>query len=209
MSNLNDIVGKTEAPSQTNEGVPTKASVKKEVESLEIENLRLDAETKKLALEAAQLEIRAKKAQIQDLEESLAERELKRENKRQRSLTNGETLKQLDRIDKASQKRCNHKKGGNGIVGVMSGRGDNAQHAVLMHTFANGDTWIRCLRCGKTWKPPVERAYKAREDYLAAYAEYQAALNFQTNNSPSSSYMFKYSDNGEFYRQVTEHTTLR
>jgi hypothetical protein len=209
MGNLNDIVGKTDAPTQTAETPSTKTKISKEVEALELENLRLDAETKKLALEAAQLEIRAKKAQIQDLEESLAERELKRENKRQRSLTNGETLKSLDRDDKAAQKRCNHKKGGNGIVGVKGGRGDAPQHAILLHTFANGDTWVRCLRCGKTWKPPVERAYKSREDYLTAYAEYQAALNFQTNNSPSSSYMFKYSDNGEYYRQVTEHTTLR
>lgn len=209
MSNLNDIAGKVEGPQTVEGSLKEKVKASKEIESLELENLRLDSEAKKLALETAHLEIRAKKAQIQDLEESLAERELKRENKRQRSLTNGETLKQLDRIDKASQRRCNHKKGGNGAPGVMAGQGDSPNFAVLKHTFANGDTWIRCLRCGKTWKPPVERAFKAREDYLTAFAEYQAALNFQTTNSPSSSYLFKYSDNGEYYRQVTEHTTLR
>jgi hypothetical protein len=169
----------------------------------------LDAELKQLALENAKLELQEKTLNLQDLQERLAERGMKRENRLQRSVINGQTLKQLSAIDKATQNRCNHKKGGNGAQGVVGGKGDDSQYAVLKHTFANGDMWVRCLRCGKTWKPPVRRAYKTDEAYKGAWAVYEEAKEFQTRNTPSSAYLFRYSDNGEFYREATEATTLK
>jgi hypothetical protein len=45
----------------------------------------------------------------------------------------------------------------------ISGQGDAEQYAVSKHVFANGDMHIRCLRCGKNWKPGdegYEEAYK-------------------------------------------------
>ena len=179
-------------------GKPTN---KKEIAALELEAKQLEVETKKL-------ELLEKHANLQDLQERLAERELKRETKRQRSLTNGETIKALNSAERAYQSRCNHKKGGTGSNGVVAGQGDDSQHAVLKHTFANGDMWIRCLRCGKTWKPPVRRSYKSEEAYQMAGEVYKIAKDFQTRNVPSSSYTFRYSDNGEYYREVTENTTL-
>jgi hypothetical protein len=173
------------------------------------EILALEKEALRLANLNAELEIKLKRANIQDLEESLAERELKRETKRQRSLTNGQTLLQLEANDKQRQKRCNHKKGGNGVAGVMSGQGDSPNYAIIRHTFANGDTWARCQRCGKTWKPPIRKRCKSQEEYDSLYALYELALQYPTTNIPSSSYVFKYSDNGEFYREATEFTTLR
>lgn len=169
----------------------------------------IDQEIKNIELELKKLERREKEANLQDLEERLAERELKRETKRQRSITNGETLKQLARGDEAAQKRCNHKKGGNGANGVIGGQGDDSQYAVLKHIFANGDMWIRCLRCGKSWKPPINTFYKTTELYLKAVAEYEAAVNFQTRNTTSGSIQFRFSDNGDYYRQVTASSTLR
>jgi len=202
MANLTDIAGGV--PVQAAEGTPkakeNKAS--KEIEALELESARLKLQTQ-------QLELRERQANVQDLEERLAEREMKRDNKRQRSITNGQTLKALAAIDKSVQTRCNHKKGGNGAQGVVGGKGDDSQYAVLKHTFANGDMWVRCLRCGKTWKPPVKRAYKTDEEYKTAWAVYEQAKEFQTRNTPSSSYLFRYSDNGEYYREVTEATTLK
>jgi len=201
MTNLTEIAGANSPEEQGQEQTVTKAS-KFQIAALEIES-------KKLELEAKKLEILEKQANLQDLQERLAERELKRENKRQRSVINGHTLKQLAANDKAMQKRCNHKKGGNGAQGVVGGQGDDSQYAVLKHTFANGDMWVRCLRCGKTWKPVTKEQFDTVELYLAAVAEYQAAINFQTRNVASGSCQFRFSDNGEYYRKVTENSTLR
>ena len=173
----------------------------------EVASLELEAQQLKNQILA--LEVKEKMANLQDLEERLAERELKRETRRQVSKTNGATLKDQNRIAEGREARCNHKKGGNGLAGIKNGQGDDSQYAVLKHTFANGDMWIRCLRCGKTWKPPVHRAYKSEEEYKAAWVMYELAKNFQTRNTPSSSYLFRYSDNGEYYREVTESTNLR
>lgn len=168
----------------------------------------MEIEIKALELEAKRLEVKERKANVQDLEERLAERELKRENKRQRSVTNGATLKQLAVGEKAAQDRCSHKKGGNGHEALAHGGNDN-QYAVIKHQFCNGDVWVRCLRCGKTWKPPIEEDYSTKEAYLKAYVEYQTALSFETRNITSRSTMFKFSDGGQYYRQITRDTTLR
>lgn len=197
MSNLQDIAGNAGT-----ELAPVKQTPKKEIEALELEAKKLEVETLKLQ----KLE---REANLQDLQERLAERELKRELKMQRSKTNGDTIKQLQRGDEVAQKRCNHKKGGNGANGVVGGQGDDSQYAVLKHTFANGDMWIRCLRCGKTWKPPIRSLYNTDEAYLRVVAEYEAAINFQTRNVPSASVQFRFSDNGEYYRKVTAATNLR
>jgi hypothetical protein len=199
MSNLNDIVGEQKAPAP----VETKKSkVNSEIDEL-------DKQIKEAELLAKQMELKERAANLQDLEERLAERELKRENKRQRSLTNGQTLKQLAQNDAAAQRRCNHRKGGNGAQGVVAGQGDDSQYAVLKHTFANGDMWVRCLRCGKTWKPPIKDDYESEAQFLKAVVEYETAVNFQTRNVPSGSVTFRFSDNGAYYREVTKATNLR
>lgn len=194
----------------------------------------LELEIKRKELEKVNLELEEKKANLQDLRERLDERAIKRHDKRQTSITNGVTLQQTAQNDKMVQTRCNHRKGGLGRDGVVGGQGNDSQYAVLKHTFLNGDTWVRCLRCGKTWKPPVEENYYFdaagihvppgsddrgrllkpagtlnQEQYLAAVVQYQTALNFETLNKPSSSYMFSFSDGGKIFRHVTNSATLR
>jgi hypothetical protein len=204
MGNLSDIVGGNVNNQGYTEGmsIPEKKKPGSQIAALEIE-------AKELEITAKKLEILEKQANLQDLQERLAERELKRETKRQRCVTNGATLKSLAANEAAAQKRCNHKKGGNGANGVVGGKGDSPDYAVLQHTFANGDMWVRCLRCGKTWKPPLRDIYDTDEAYLADVASYQAAINFQTKNTPSSSCQFRFSDNGAYYREVTRDATLR
>jgi hypothetical protein len=179
----------------------------KEIPGTEIEALK--AETLKLDLEAKKLELLERQANLQDLQERLAERELGREVRRQRNKTNGATLTALAAADKMAQKRCTHKKGGDGAAAVIGGQGQSGQYAVLKHTFANGDMWVRCLRCGKTWKPPILEDFDSERAFLAAEAEYQAAINFSTLNVPSGGCQFRFSDNGKYYREVTRFTTLR
>jgi hypothetical protein len=196
LSNLNDIV------KPTAEGTP-RAKEKNE----EIVNLQL--ETERLKLRAQQLEIQEREANLQDIQERLDERNIRRQNIRQTSVTNGLTLKQNADIDARAQKRCNHRKGGNGVAAVLGGQGDDSQYAVLKHTFCNGDMWVRCLRCGYTWKPPIKNRCKSEEEYIQKFAEWQAACNFQTRNVPSGSVVFGFSDNGAYYREMTANTTLR
>lgn len=169
----------------------------------------MEAELKTLEVEAKKLELKERQANLQDLEERLAERELKRADRGQKAKTNGQSLQSISADQKKAQNRCNHQKGGNGSAGVVGGKGDDSQYAVLKHTFANGDTWVRCLRCGKTWKPVKQSWFATVEEYVKALTEYQTALNFQTRNVPSASIPFRFSDGGDFYREITRDVTLR
>jgi hypothetical protein len=198
MANLNDLTGAN---------VPEVKKQEKTVTQKEIEALQL--ETAKLDFEAKQLEIKERKANLQDMEERLAERDLKRETKRQKSLTNGQTLMQLAANDNAAQKRCNHRKGGDGAHAVVAGQGQDSQYAVLKHIFANGDMWVRCLRCAKTWKPPVKESYADEAQFLRAVVEYETAVNFTTRNVTSGAVQFRFSDNGDYYRRKTANSNLR
>jgi hypothetical protein len=169
----------------------------------------IEAEIKALELESKRLAVMEQKLNLEDIQQRLDERQLKRETIRSTSLTNGATLKQLAQNELAVQKRCNHKKGGNGVAGIIGGQGDSPDYAVIKHTFCNGDMWVRCQRCGKTWKPPLLSQYKTVEEYNAASAQYETAKEFQTKNTSSSSTQFRFSDNGAYYREVTKDSNLR
>jgi len=160
------------------------------------------------------LELRRLEADTQDIEERLAEREMKRETKRQRSINNGQTLRQIEASTKAVQEHCNHKKGGSGAQGFIAGEGDDSQYSVLKHRMPMGDVWVRCLRCGKTWKPPVESKYTVKgkfdqDAFNAAVREYESAVAFQTRNQTSGSIQFRASDGGKHFREVTKDVNLR
>jgi hypothetical protein len=175
-------------------------------------------------LEFKKLEIEAKKAELQDIQERLLERKVKRENKESRSKVNGATLRQLAANDALIQSKCNHRKGGNGIEGVVGGQGDDPQFALIKHRFANGDIWCRCQRCGKTYKPPLEEDYyfddkghhvapeKGKFNEAAfkqSEEDYKWALNAPTRNVMSSGFSYSFSDGGKNYREKMRHTTLR
>lgn len=187
--------------------------------------INYDEELKKKELEIKELEKLEKQANLQDLQERLAEREMKRQNKVQRSLINGQTLNQNSAAKKAGQQRCNHRKGGNGQEGIAKGKGDDPQYAVLKHQMMNGDIWVRCLRCAKTWKPPVKESYYfdstgknvgfadpagkfSQQAFDEALREYQEAVEFPTRNIMSGSVQFRFSDNGENFRQLMKDVTL-
>lgn len=170
----------------------------------------MEMELKVLELENAKLALEERKANTIDLKERLQERELKRENVRQEAYTKGATIKAIDNNRVKTQERCNHKKGGNGAQGVVGGLGDDSQYAVLKHKFAHGDVWVRCLRCAKTWKPPVKSQFiNNQAGYDVAMDTYKQALNFQTRNVASGGIVFQYSDGGEFAREQLAATDLR
>jgi len=208
---------KAAVPAATTEQLSAEIlAIKLESDRIELETAKLRLEAQKFELENQQLTLRTKRAEAQDVEERLAERELKREQNRQKAKTNGETLRQILNSDTAHQKKCNHRKGGNGSAGVVQGRGDSSDYAVIKHTFAHGDTWVRCQRCGKTWKPPVKSQYTnpstgVFDEYAfeSAMRVYENALEFQTKNVTSAGVAFRFSDDGEYYREQTKSANLR
>lgn len=166
----------------------------------------MEEELKSLELQAAKLSIMEKEANLQDVRERLAERQMQRETKSMRAITNGQTIKQTAAAVKQKQTRCNHRKGGQGLSAIVGGQGDDSQYAVYKHMFCNGDIWVWCLRCHKCWRPPVEAWFETKELYNKALAEYDVALNFQTRNIASGSYVFKFSDGGAYFREMTRYT---
>jgi TolA-binding protein len=204
-----DTIDKIEKAAAQNAQPAPEAKEVKTAKQQQIEDMEL--EIKKLELEEKQLTIKSQKATLVDMEERLAERELKREARRQDAQSKGAALTVKAKNEATQQSNCNHKKGGNGAQGVVGGQGDDSQYAVLKHTFANGDTWVRCLRCGKTWKPPVKSDFKNNaEGYTSAMDVYKLALQFQTRNIPSKGIVFSYGEGGvELYRENTKNANLR
>lgn len=186
--------------------VQTTASIA--LEKAQLELVQLEIEAKKAAIDNAKLEKLEKEANIQDLTERLAERQMKREDRSQKSRTNGDTLRIENQIKANKQRQCNHRKGGDGQNAYVNGQGNSPQYAVMKHKVCNGDFWIRCMRCGKCWKPPIEEDYIKREDYLDAYTDYKAALNFSTLNVASTSYTFGFSDGGKQFRELMRPVVL-
>ena len=203
------------------------------------------------AEEIAAIELSIKKAQLADLELQKQERELSIQEKRGTigDRLNKQKQKEMDRSqqgkvfaaqkreDDAKQSACTHKKGG--VVSqrnlqVLSTGGNSTQYAVIKHQMINADFWVRCLRCGKTWLPPIKENYFfdkrghqvapvdgvfSEERFVAAEADYRRAVAFETNNSPSGSVICKFSkwddksgqwvDATKDYRQFVKSTNLR
>jgi hypothetical protein len=164
---------------------------------------------RQIALEKEVLLLELAKEDLEDKREARNERANKLENKASNYRTRGEAIKANNNKTAQDQKRCNHRKGGQGLQGVVGGRGDSTYYAVIKHTFCHNDTWVCCLRCGMTWKPPLERSFKTKDEYYVAIAEYKMALDFPTLNAPSSSSQFQFSDNGARMREVLEPSKLR
>ena len=194
---------------------------------------------KNAAEEIALIELKIKRAQLADLELQSRERELNledlrgrlgdRENKTKQRKLNRESqarsLAQERASDDAKQKACTHKKGG--VVSardlhVLHTGGNGSQYAVIKHIMINGDMWVRCLRCAKTWLPPVKDNFYlnakgkvvavkdgvfSSERFEQAQREYLKAMQFETNNSPSASVVCKFTKWDEKSEQWVDATT--
>jgi len=203
------------------------------------------------AEEIAAIELSIKRAQLADLELQKQERELsiqekrgtigerlnKQKQKEQDRAMQGRVFAAQKREDDAKQNACTHKKGGTVSqrnLQVLSTGGNSPQYAVIKHQMITGDFWVRCLRCGKTWLPPVEENFYfnakgkqvapvdgvfSKEKFEKAEADYRTAVQFETNNTPSGSVICKFSkwddkaeawvDATKDYRRLVKATNLR
>jgi hypothetical protein len=217
--------------------IPAVLTTEEEIKQIELQEKRLSLELKKAELEAKLLEKQEREYHIKDLRARLADRDIAEKQVQEDREQQGRTFAQQDATDAYRYKVCTHKKGG--IVTprdmrVLTTGGNNAQYAIMKHQMINGDIWIRCLRCGKTWAPPVEKNFffdakgksvavqdgrfdRARFD--KATEEYTRATMFETNNTMSGSVQCRFStfdvDSGKMvdaadkYREGLASTTLR
>lgn len=194
----------------------TPAAPQKAVKDMTVSEVEAELASKELELK--RLELLEREANLEDLRERLAERQLKRKSQGDVFRGHGANLRQDAINRKSKQEICNHHKGGDGAQGVIGGIGDDTQYCIMRHVMGNGDIWVRCLRCGKTWKYPVASEYTTKADYQAALVEYQAALKFPTRNHTSGTHTFswgvvqnaegKLEGGPEFYREKTKAVTL-
>ena len=209
----------------------------KELIALEKQSKELEVQLKQQQLEAAKLEQEERKFHIQDLKARLAERELTEKQRANDLAQRAAGFRQEEANDKFRWNFCTHKKGGNVSptdMKVLHFGGNKEQYAVLKHMMINGDIWVLCLRCGKTWKPPVETSFFFDEKgqncapqdgkfdkvkFEKAQFEYMQAVNFNTNNSMSASVQCRFTtfdpqsgknvDATDIYRENVRDTTLR
>jgi len=193
-------------------------------------------ELQRLELEARNLELQERKYHIYDLKQSIAERQLKDEQVKTDREAQGRAIHQTELTDNYRFSVCTHKKGGTVSardVRVLKTGGNSPQYAVMKHTMINGDVWIRCMRCGRTWAPPVEKNFyfdaKGRRvaprdgtldslKFAKAAQEYRDAIDFPTNNTTSHSVLCQFKtvneqgqeiDATNVYRNIVANTTLR
>lgn len=210
--------------------VDPNASVEEQIKAAELA-------AKLMELEAKKLEIEERKYHIQDLRSRIADRDIKEKQVREDRESQGRTFAQQEATDLYRFSICTHKKGGtvsNRDNRVLSTGGNAAQYAVMKHQMINGDVWVRCLRCGKTWSPPVEKNFffnpKGRQvapvdgvfnkdRFDRAVEEYKRATMFETNNSMSGSVQCRFLtfdeasgkmvDATDVYRENISSSTLR
>jgi len=140
-------------------------------------NADVVAELARLELEEKQLDLEIKREAVAKIK---SQRAAKLEEARSKMLATKQFLAQRE----ATQKNCNHRKGGIGAEAVMRGQGSDAMYAVFKHRLPCNRYFVLCSRCGKEWHPaqPIFG--------IKATAGYDEAINFPTDNSPSSSSTF-------------------
>src|SRR5271157_3385060 len=122
----------------------------------------IQLEIAKKTLEALELEQKERTYHIQDLQATISERDIKEKQRKENREAQGKTFAQEEATDLYRWSVCTHKKGGTASqrdMRCISTGGNSAQYAVIKHQMINGDLWVRCLRCGKTWCPPVEAMF--------------------------------------------------
>jgi len=202
MSDINEVQKATPSIAPVAKAHPTKSeteaiqekTAKAELEIARLKLLEAEAmiEDLKKRAELRDLELRERTLNLTDLQERLDDRQLKKRSREATFRGHGQNLRQ-DAVNRnIRQDICNHRKGGDGAQGVIGGQGDDQQYCVARHIMSSGDTWQRCLRCGKTWRPPVISEYATNAEYAAAFVVYQEALKMPTRNKRSGSHTFQW-----------------
>jgi len=134
--------------------------------------------------------------QLEELREQANERKSARAARVRQLRTVAMALKLTDDAQRNRQARCAHRKGGKNLEQFFDGNDSN--YAVVKHTLSHGPIIVLCQRCQKLWERPAQLNPDATREQIAMWeqqmAEYRAALAFPTDNEPSGSVLFDYSN---------------
>lgn len=197
----------------------------------------IELEIRKEELEALRLQKEERTYSIRDLKQRLGTRDIKEQQLREDREAQGRTFAQQEATDILRWKICTHKKGGVATprdLRVLTTGGNGQQYSVIKHQMINGDVWVRCQRCGRTWTPPVKDLFYFDKDkkqvpkhlgefheekFETAVLDYHRALQFETNNSMSTSVVCRFSrydavskqwvDAAQDYRENVKDSNLR
>lgn len=129
--------------------------------------------------------------EIEDIQARVAERKQKRNEILAAHKSQQAAIDQFNRDVEAEQIICRHRKGGKNLPGILNGR--DSDHSIIVNTYPWGETRVMCTRCTKEWKRPAAKLLKTDPKlYRRLMAEYQEALRFPTDNEPSGSQLFTF-----------------
>jgi hypothetical protein len=185
----------------------------------QLENANAEKEERKARAEEHQLN-------LLDVRQRVEKRQMDAQQRQESRQQQGRVFAQDAAIEAARQEVCTHKKGG--IVtprdmAVLTTGGDSQQFAVIKHRMIDGNLFVRCMRCSRTWVPPKKENFffdrkrndKDRSDkilkakrmpfegpqvgifdelsFQIAIEEYKKACAFQTQNKESGSVICQFS----------------
>jgi hypothetical protein len=170
-----------------------------------------------------------RKLEMEETAGNIEDRRKKDESRFSAFRSRGRELEKTKRDQSLQQKHCQHSKGGSGH---NLAEGTDVYRSVIKHIMPDGNMWVRCQRCGATWKKPYPQDYATivkpgeggtaryspltpaqQEQYDAAFKEWKEACAFKTDNGTSSGITFRHSSEdgdvtarnfvAEVYRDVT------
>jgi hypothetical protein len=79
-------------------------------------------------------------------------------------------------------------------------QGNDPNYAVIKHTLSHGPVIVVCQRCTKVWEPPPRELVakgatpEMRAEYRGLLEQYRWALNLPTDNEPSGTVLFAFTE---------------
>ena len=196
--------------------LPVKKLNDKELMEAENSSLTNDQLQRKLML----IDIESRVSQAELTRHQTAQFKMKQAEQKDKFWSRGRELKNTEASQKKHQDGCSHRKGGRSIEALQKGGTDASDHCILHHLLPNNEWWLRCMRCGRTWRPVHSEDYNLtvpaeREAFEQAKAAYKWALEAPTNNSPSSGITFSHTSEDDnktakkFVHDVMKDVNLR
>jgi hypothetical protein len=132
---------------------------------------------------------------------------------RDKYTSRGRELRKTNHDQERQQAACSHRKGGRGLEALIKG-GNAPDYAIIKHLLPWNEWYIRCQRCGKTWKPPHAEDFDmnskaGKEAFEAAKESYNTARSWPTDNIESTGITFQWDDGGKFAHETVKDVTLR
>ena len=139
---------------------PVVDPVTRELQVLQLEELRMSLNQKKAVIEMRKINSEAQELQLRKSREDV----------------------------RRLQAACNHRKGGKDKAGI--GNGNDSDYAVIKHTYPNMGPSVLCQRCQMDWRRgTTERVLHTGEPNHTRIS-FETAMAWPTDNEPSSATFF-------------------